>query len=141
MADSELLRESAMPEEADSNAVAAVDTLNTGKIAAVDRALAALGFTHVTQGVDVPSGVSEQPVGMAETAQGARNRAQAALAAAEGAALGVGLESGVLELDGQLLDFCACAITDIYSTWRGEPSSSFGGGPALLDRANQLLSE
>ena len=45
-------------------------------------------------GVDVPSGVSEQPIGFEETSEGARTRARGALAH-PGALWGVGLEGGV----------------------------------------------
>jgi inosine/xanthosine triphosphatase len=46
----------------------------------------------------VPSGVSEQPIGRAETTRGARLRAERALAAG-GYDLGVGLEGGVAGVD------------------------------------------
>ena len=49
-------------------------------------------------GLDVPSGVPDQPVGWAETRLGARTRAQNALAA-PGAVFGVGLEGGVARDD------------------------------------------
>lgn len=45
-------------------------------------------------GVDVPSGVRDQPIGYEETVLGAENRARAALAR-PGAGWGLGLEAGV----------------------------------------------
>ncbi|WP_049982776.1 inosine/xanthosine triphosphatase [Halorubrum sp. BV1] len=51
------------------------------------------------ESVPVPSGVSEQPVGHAETIAGAENRAAAVLG--EGAYdIGVGIEGGVAQIDG-----------------------------------------
>lgn len=54
---------------------------------------------HVVEAVPVDSGVSEQPVGHAETVTGARNRARAVLAAG-GYDLGVGIEGGVARFEG-----------------------------------------
>ncbi|WP_407568870.1 inosine/xanthosine triphosphatase [Deinococcus altitudinis] len=47
------------------------------------------------QGISVPSGVREQPIGVEETTLGAINRARAALAGVPGAVFGAGLEGGV----------------------------------------------
>lgn len=61
----------------------------------------------------VSSGVSDQPKTLAETTQGARNRAERAAAAAGGNnAFGIGMESGLFESEGRLFDVCACAIYD-----------------------------
>ncbi len=59
------------------------------------------GCTLVT--LEVPSGVPEQPIGAAQTAEGSRNRARAALASVAGATLGVGLEGGV-DAQGHLIN-------------------------------------
>ncbi len=76
-----------------------IGTKNKAKTAAVETVLAQymdnLQFEHM----DVPSGVSEQPMSDAETRQGAINRAQHALAASD-ATMGFGLEGGVYEIDG-----------------------------------------
>lgn len=77
-----------------------VGSLNPGKVQPVQEvftALAAdLGLPSPlsVQGVNVPSGVPDQPLGVEETALGATNRAAAALAQ-PGALWGVGLEGGV----------------------------------------------
>ena len=60
-------------------------------------------------GVDVPSGVPEQPIGADETSTGARNRARAALAAVPGARMGMGLEGGV-DREGSLIN-CVAVVT------------------------------
>ena len=54
-------------------------------------------------GVDVPSGVSNQPMSDQESIKGARNRARQAIAAHD-ADYGVGLEGGLQEIDGHFFD-------------------------------------
>ena len=57
--------------------------------------------TVTIESVPVPSGVSEQPTGHAETIAGAENRAAAVLnAEPDGYDLGVGIEGGVAAFDG-----------------------------------------
>ncbi|MCL6528274.1 MAG: inosine/xanthosine triphosphatase [Thermaceae bacterium] len=58
------------------------------------RAVFAEVFGLETVGVEVPSGVPDQPIGYAQTLLGAQNRARAALEQ-PGARYGVGLEGGV----------------------------------------------
>lgn len=92
---------------------------NPVKIAAVEDALS--GIAGVTiEGVDVDSGVAEQPNGVSETIRGAETRADRALAA--GAYdLGVGIEGGVRtydDLPGLYLIMWA-AVTDGSRTTRG----------------------
>lgn len=55
--------------------------------------------------VEMPSGVSDQPLTNAETLTGARNRAQGAAAAAPAAEFWVGVEGGVEEFDGEMTSF------------------------------------
>ena len=82
---------------------------NPVKRAATERAVAGsdrFGDDAVVEACPVPSGVSEQPRGAAETRSGAINRAEAVLdAGADGSDeadydLGVGIEGGVAEYDG-----------------------------------------
>ncbi|QSQ23263.1 inosine/xanthosine triphosphatase [Pyxidicoccus parkwayensis] len=89
----------------------AVGSTNPAKSSAV-RALCERAFPgcHIVA-IDVPSGVPEQPIGEPETAEGARNRARAALAAVEGAQLGFGLEGGVDE-EGHLINCVAVVCAD-----------------------------
>ena len=80
--------------------VVRVGTENPAKLAAVRAALAAFadrpdGLAIV--GVNVASGVPEQPVGWPEIVAGARGRARAALASGA-CALAVGIEDGLVEL-------------------------------------------
>jgi inosine/xanthosine triphosphatase len=72
----------------------AVGSLNPVKVSAARMALERAGFDCMLQGVAVPSGVAEQPIGMEEVARGARQRALNARAAL-GFAWGVGMEGGV----------------------------------------------
>lgn len=97
----------------------AVGSGNPVKRAAVARALPDAEVTAVP----VESGVSEQPVGPAETVRGARNRAERAL---DGHDLGVGIEGGVARLEGVdglwLVMWAAATDGERWGT---------GGGPSI----------
>src|SRR5690242_10051559 len=83
--------------------IIAVGSTNPAKTTAV-KTICERAFPGCTVvAVDVPSRVSEQPIGPGETSTGARNRARAALAAVEGARMGLGLEGGV-DPDGSLIN-------------------------------------
>ncbi|WP_424019773.1 DUF84 family protein [Halorientalis pallida] len=99
----------------------AVGSENPVKVAATRRALP----DAVAEPVDVASGVPEQPRGRDQTISGARNRAEAALAATD-AALGVGIEGGVARVEGTdgLFLIMWAAVTD-GERW------GVGGGPSL----------
>lgn len=72
----------------------AVGSINPVKIAAVGDIVARKWLHAEVIALDVPSGVSAMPLSDAETLTGAKNRARAALTAAQ-ADLGIGLEGGV----------------------------------------------
>jgi inosine/xanthosine triphosphatase len=78
-----------------------VGSTNPVKIAAVRAVLERVGSRAEVVGLAVASGVSDQPVGDAETIRGATQRARAVLAASD-ADFGVGLEGGVVEDDGNM---------------------------------------
>jgi len=87
----------------------AVGSTNPAKTSAV-KAVCERAFPGCkVVGVDVPSGVPEQPIGEDETSTGARNRARAALAAVPGARMGMGLEGGV-DREGHLIN-CVSVVT------------------------------
>lgn len=70
-------------------------------------------------GVDVGSGVSEQPKSLEETVQGAVNRA---IECFKGNSYGFGIESGLMEVPHTKtgkMDFCACVIYDGKQTHLG----------------------
>jgi inosine/xanthosine triphosphatase len=81
--------------------------------------------TVAIESVPVPSGVSEQPTGHAETVAGAENRAEAVLDASE-YDLAVGIEGGVAGFDGTdgLFLVMWAAVSDGSRTGRG-------AGPSL----------
>jgi len=94
--------------------VIAAGTRNPGKIEAVKRALepySKLQSYEVQGCAGIESGVSDQPMSLEETTRGAKNRAHRARQAKD-AELGIGMESGLFEVDGKLFDICACAIDD-----------------------------
>jgi inosine/xanthosine triphosphatase len=74
-----------------------VGSTNQPKLAAVRSALEPYVPDVVVAGVEVESGVAEQPVGWEEIVQGARNRAARA-AAASRCDLAVGIEDGLVRL-------------------------------------------
>jgi inosine/xanthosine triphosphatase len=74
-----------------------VGSRNEPKVAAVRAAIGAYAPRATVQGLDVPSGVPEQPVGWGEIIRGARNRAEAAFAAGVWD-LAVGIEDGLVPL-------------------------------------------
>ncbi|GIW25234.1 inosine/xanthosine triphosphatase [Meiothermus sp.] len=71
-----------------------VGSTNPAKLAPVRLVFAEVFPGLEVRGVEVPSGVPEQPIGYEETLLGAQNRAKAALAQ-PGAMWGLGLEAGV----------------------------------------------
>ena len=104
----------------------AVGSLNPVKIGAARLALERAGFDFALQGVAVPSGVAEQPVGLDEIVRGARQRALHARAAL-GAAWGVGMEGGVeFDVGGDAWLFSVVAIVT------AERDSLARGGQLLL---------
>lgn len=97
-----------------------VGSTNPVKLGAVtDATVAAWPLAKVT-GLEVPSGVSEQPLTDEETRTGAHNRARAALKVglkhqpptADDVVLGIGLEGGVTQLDHQLWSTVWVAVVD-----------------------------
>jgi inosine/xanthosine triphosphatase len=89
------------------------------------RAVFAEVFGLETKGIDVPSGVSDQPIGYVETLTGARNRAEAALRQ-PGAIYGVGLEGGV-----EFNEYGAWLFNIAYIV-QGNGKSGFARGGSIL---------
>lgn len=87
-----------------------VGTKNPAKLTAVRQGAAGWFPRSTVEGIEVPSGVPAQPWGDAETMEGARNRALAALAGRPDADYGIGLEGGVVEIDGTVYACAWCAI-------------------------------
>ena len=74
----------------------AVGSTNPVKLGAVRAVLQHFAPSIRVEGIAVASGVPDQPLGDAQTIEGATNRAHAARAALD-ADLGVGIEGGVVE--------------------------------------------
>jgi inosine/xanthosine triphosphatase len=115
-----------------------VGSTNEPKLDAVRNAFAPYAPDVEVVGVDVPSGVPEQPVGWEEIVRGARNRARLARAS-EPCDLGVGLEDGLVALpdgEGELrhLNVGCAAIAHGERVWLGF-SSSFAYPPGCTEPA------
>lgn len=86
--------------------------------------------------VDVPSGVSDQPVGDEETRLGAANRLSAARNLHPDADYWAAIEGGVADVEGQLSAFAWIAIANRQRTgW--SRSASFFLPPGVADLVNQ----
>ncbi len=84
-----------------------------------------IGPVWSVRGVAVASAVRAQPWGQEETRAGALERARAALKAVLEAQLGVGLEGGVVNVDGALFTLAWCVIAD------REGRLGWGGGAMM----------
>ncbi len=103
----------------------AIGSTNPVKLAAAQNVLTLVFPEAHFWGVSVPSGVQAQPVGDAETRQGAYHRAKAALETPQ-ASIGVGLEGGVIETDFGLMTCAWCVIL------HEDGSCGIGGGSHLM---------
>lgn len=91
-----------------------IGTKNPAKVDAVKETISDYNFfaTAKVVAVDVDSGISEQPLTLEETVQGAVNRATNAL---QNCDFGIGLESGMFKVPmtkSGYTDICVCAIFD-----------------------------
>ncbi len=89
------------------------------------------GHAVAVEGVEVPSGVAEQPVGDAETRRGARQRALRAREAVPEAAFWVGLEGGVAWEGDDLFSFAWIAVLGADGRWGLARSGTFLLPPAV----------
>lgn len=90
----------------------AVGSSNPVKVAAAAAVVRHVDPGAIVRGVEVPSGVPDQPWGDEETIQGATARARAARRSLD-ADLGIGIEGGVVDSpDGQLRT-CAWAVAEL----------------------------
>jgi len=110
-----------------------VGTKNKIKVQAVREIAAeyALGLSTAVIGIDVLSGVADQPKTLHETSQGAVNRAKAAFSGCE---LSVGIESGLMKAPftrSGYLNFTVAVIYDGKDLHVGH-STGFDLPPAML---------
>lgn len=89
-----------------------VGSKNPVKVESVKEAFQKYWPEAVVNGIEVKSGVSEQPQSEEETTRGARQRAILALKSDTSADYGVGLEGGVTEVEGKLFECAWVAIVD-----------------------------
>jgi inosine/xanthosine triphosphatase len=109
-----------------------VGTHNPVKVRATRNVLEKIYTTVDVEGIEVDSGVRDQPIGLDETIQGAMNRARNAFI---GVDLSVGIESGLLETPNSItgyLDLQWCAIYDGERTTLGV-SAGFEYPPAVVE--------
>ena len=107
----------------------AVGTTNPVKVTAVRNVFGRLYDNVTVDGRKVGSGVPDQPFG-SETYQGAINRARNAYRTGE-YDYGVGIEAGLSDVEGYVLDIQFCAIVDHETTTIG-CGSGFQYPPAVL---------
>jgi len=100
--------------------VVALGSLNPVKVRATESAFSRF-FRVEVRGVRVSTGVSPQPLGWEETFEGAKERAEKAYPFGE---MGVGIEAGLMEVEGAYFDVQVTAISDGNST-------AFGLGPGF----------
>lgn len=109
-----------------------VGTHNPLKVMATRNVLEKIYSNVDVEGIEVDSGVSDQPIGLDETIEGAVNRARNAFMDAD---LSVGIESGLLPTPHSItgyLDLQWCAIYDDERVTLGV-SSGFEYPPAVLE--------
>lgn len=92
--------------------IIAVGSTNSTKIRPAKKIFAKYFKDVVVVGVDVPSGVSDQPLTEEEIYEGALNRAKRSLEKVEGAEYGVGIEGGIMEHSKGHYEKAAIVIVD-----------------------------
>ncbi len=103
-----------------------VGSKNKAKVAAVEDLIkdySCIAHADIS-GVNAESGVSEQPLTLEETVQGAVNRAKDVIK--DGGDYGFGIESGLMTVPNTLsghLDMCVCAIADKDDVYIGLSSA------------------
>ncbi len=107
----------------------AIGSRNPVKVGAVVNVLRLVYPDVEVVSIDVPSGVSVQPIGDEETRRGALNRARAALAATD-ADWGAGLEGGVVKTELGMMTNAWCVIVD-----RAGRIGAGGGANMLLPQS------
>lgn len=104
-----------------------VGTKNPAKIEAVNQLIQSQSMDAIIRSFDVPSGISAMPMSDSETRQGAINRAKAVLLQDSEVTIGVGMEGGVSDIDGDMYLCNWAAAAD-----RHDQLISAGGARILL---------
>ena len=112
-----------------------VASLNPVKLEAVRLGLEATGILHANiSGVEIPSGVSDQPIDDPETLRGATNRAVGARRMHPDATLCVGIEGGI-----QIKQNRAEAFAWIVINWAGGSGQSRTSSFQLPEKVSDLI--
>jgi len=100
-----------------SKLLIAVGTESALKLRAVEAAFEALSMDIEIeiQGIKAESNVPDQPFGFDKIIEGATNRAQSAMKQLPAASLGIGIESGLVEINGLWYDPPCVVVSDINS--------------------------
>jgi inosine/xanthosine triphosphatase len=96
----------------------AIGTTNTAKVQALEEVLKGYSiFENTVQIIpfSVPSGVSDQPLSLQETIEGAKNRAKNSFIGCDSCSYGFGIESGLLEAPGTRTGFLHVSVCSIYN--------------------------
>jgi len=105
-----------------------VGSTNALKLQGVRAALAAFSRDVTIEGIDVESGVSDQPLGFEEILEGARNRAERAKRGGE-CDLGIGYEDGLVAIPGSLESWfnigCAAVSDGVRTSLGLSPGFSY----------------
>ncbi len=109
-------------------AVGGTNSLKVGGTSAAFKRLPEATTDYVVRGTKAGSIVNEQPIGMVETKRGAAYRAEAAFVADKDAAVGVGVENGLIPEGGSVLDRLLFTLL-LASRWF---PARFGWGRAWL---------
>lgn len=96
----------------DGPVIVALGSTSDLKIKAAQEAFKHFGQQIALVSVAVTSGVSDQPEGFDQMTAGAYARARAALDATPNAVFGIGLESGIVEIDAHYLDPAIACVVD-----------------------------
>ena len=112
-----------------------VASMNPVKLEAVRLGLEATGITFANiSGVEIPSGVSDQPIDDSETLRGATNRADGARRLYPEATLCVGIEGGI-----RIRQNHAEAFAWVVINWAGGSGQSRTSSFQLPEKVNDLI--
>lgn len=96
--------------------VIAIGSTNQVKVQALEEVLKGYPFIpSQIVALNVPSGISEQPMSLEETIQGAKNRAKNVFESCSQCSYGFGIESGLKQVTGPKTGFMECTTCCIYN--------------------------
>lgn len=116
----------------------AIGSTNPVKIKATEEAFKKVWPNKKWQtiGLEIPSGISNQPISDAESIFGATNRAKGALAKSR-ANFGVGIEGGLTKINGNWYDTAWIVIIDKYGTKSTGSTINMPTPPIFIEKVEQ----